>query len=71
MLALGAREEKDPKTLGELFYLCCDEIEDIRFAEAVLLIMELFASTLNKQFLLSEEQIQQFLIRFLNSYLLF
>jgi len=64
MLALGAREEKDPKTLGELFYLCCDEIEDIRFAEAVLLIMELFASTLNKQFLLSEEQIQQFLDTF-------
>ncbi len=64
MLALGAREENDPKTLGELFYLCCDEIEDIRYAEAVLLIMELFASTMNKQFLLSEEQIQQFLDAF-------
>lgn len=64
MLALSAREEKDPKTLGELFYLCCDEIEDIRFAEAILLIMELFASTLSKEFLLSEEQVQQFLDAF-------
>jgi len=64
MLALGAREEKDPKTLGELFYLCCDEIEDIRFAEAILLIMDLFVSTLGKELLLSEEQVQQFLDAF-------
>ena len=64
MLALSAREEKDPKTLGELFYLCCDEIEDIRFAEAILLIIDLFASTLSKEFLLTEEQVQQFLDTF-------
>ncbi|NLB55377.1 MAG: transposase [Lentisphaerae bacterium] len=64
MLAISAREEKDLKTLGELFYLCCDEIEDIRFAEAILIIMELFATTLSKEFLLSEEQVQQFLDAF-------
>ena len=28
MFALSAREEEDQKTIGQLFYLCCDEMED-------------------------------------------
>lgn len=33
MLALRTREEKEPQTIGQLCYLCCDELEDIRFTE--------------------------------------
>lgn len=41
MLSISSREEKDPKTIGHLFYLCCDEMEDIRFIESFLLLIEL------------------------------
>ncbi|WP_010530580.1 IS4 family transposase [Lentibacillus jeotgali] len=64
MLAVSSREEEDPKTIGQLFFVCCDEIEDIRFAEALLTILELLGSMLADEFLLTDQQIQQFLDRF-------
>jgi len=66
MLTLSAREEEDPKTIGQLFFVCCDEIEDIRFAEALLTILELLGSLLAEDYLLTDEQIGQFLERFFN-----
>lgn len=67
MLAISSREEEDPKTIGQLFYVCCDEVEDIRFTEALLMILELLGSMLAEDFLLDDEQIQQFLDRFFNN----
>jgi hypothetical protein len=52
------REEEDPKTIGQLFYVCCDEIEDIRFAQAMIIILELLGSTMAEVFLLTDEQIK-------------
>jgi hypothetical protein len=64
MLSISSREEEDPKTIGKLFYLCCDEIEDIRFIESLLLLIELLCETLSKELLITEEQIQKFLDTF-------
>lgn len=58
MLAMSSREEKDPKTIGQLFYLCCDEMEDIRFAQAFMLIVDLLKSTFLEESVLSEEKVQ-------------
>nr|WP_234028504.1 transposase [Lentibacillus sp. Marseille-P4043] len=58
MLALSSREEKDPKTIGQLFYLCCDEMEDIRFAQALMMVIDVLKSTLSKEPVLSEEKVQ-------------
>jgi hypothetical protein len=66
MLALSSREEQDPKTLGELFYVHCDEIEDIRFAEALLIILETLGFVLAEDFLLTDEQIHPILGHFFN-----
>lgn len=41
LLALESRETEDPRTLGHLFYVCCDELEDLKFASAILLLMDL------------------------------
>ncbi len=35
LLAVESRESEDPRTLGHLFYVCCDEMEDLKFASAV------------------------------------
>jgi histidine ammonia-lyase len=48
----------DPKTIGQLFYLCCDVMEDIRFAQAFMLILDLLKSTLLEEPVLSEEKVQ-------------
>lgn len=58
MLAVSSREEKDPKTIGQLFYLCCDEMEDIRFAHAFMLLIDVLKSTLLKEPVLSEGKVQ-------------
>jgi DDE superfamily endonuclease len=35
MLAVLSREDKDVRTLGTLFYDCCDEVADIRFIDVL------------------------------------
>ena len=35
MLAVAARRNQDPRTIGELFYACYDEIQDITLMEAL------------------------------------
>ena len=64
MLSISVREEEDPRTIGQLFYLCCDEMEDIRFAQALMTILELVGSTIAEEYLLTDEQINEFFDRF-------
>ncbi|MEI3604045.1 transposase [Oceanobacillus sp. SE10311] len=64
MLSLSVREEEDPRTIGQLFYMCCDEMEDIRFAQALMTILELVGSTMAEEYLLTDEQINEFFDRF-------
>lgn len=66
MLALSSREEQDPRTMGQLFYVCCDEMEDMRFTQALFTILELLGSMLAEDYLLTDEQINQFLDHFFN-----
>ncbi|MDY0406712.1 transposase [Virgibacillus sp. 179-BFC.A HS] len=64
MLSLSAREETDLRTIGQLFYVCCDEMEDIRFAQALMTILDILGATIAEEFLLTDEQINDFLDRF-------
>lgn len=68
MLALRTREEQDPRTIGQLFFLCCDELEDIRFAdirfaEAILLVFDCVKASLTEEPVLSEEMVESLLDR--------
>ena len=42
-LAYHARMSSDPKSFGDLFHACCDEIRDISFLEALMRILTLTA----------------------------
>ncbi|MCQ2010320.1 transposase [Sporolactobacillus sp. STSJ-5] len=66
MLSLSVREEEDPRTIGQLFFLCCDEMEDLRFAQVLMTILELLGSTMAEEYLLTDEQINNFFERFFN-----
>ncbi|MCK9558801.1 MAG: transposase [Candidatus Cloacimonetes bacterium] len=39
MLSIEARNKSDDRTIGELFYSYCQELEDIRFSQALLLLL--------------------------------
>lgn len=57
-LAMETRESKDQRTLGHLFYVCCDELEDIKLATALLLLVDLLKQAVQEVLLLTEQQFQ-------------
>jgi hypothetical protein len=67
MLAVIARRNTDPRTFGELFYACCDEIQDITLMEALTLLLELLKTTIKQIFVLSEERVKELVAYFVNS----
>jgi len=66
LLSLRAREAKDSKTVGGMFFEYCDELEDIKFAEALLLLIDLFKQTLEDCLIITEEKINKLLNYFFN-----
>lgn len=66
MLAIEAREHEDLRTLGELFYHCCDELQDRTFASALILIMDLFRQAVGELLVMSETQVQEVFQQFLS-----
>ena len=67
MLAVSKRESDDPRSLGELFMCCTDELTDISLVQAFNLLMELFISTANEVLTISEQEINDFVEKFLAS----
>jgi len=66
MLAVENRNGRDNRTLGELFYLYFDELQDIQFNEALALILELLAVMLQEFFMLDKKQVNEFLDMFIS-----
>src|SRR5699024_1042046 len=48
------------------FYMCCDEIKDIRYTKAIMLILELVLFIMSEECFLIEEQINNFFDSFLS-----
>jgi hypothetical protein len=66
ILSLEKRKQEDPRSLGELFFLGFDEVSDIRFEQAIMLLMSLLADTLQDTNLgLTEEQMEQIMDSFI------
>lgn len=67
LLAMEAREAEDPRTLGNLFFICCDELEDIRLATALMRLMDCFKAAIRAVIVLSEEKFQELFNKFISS----
>ena len=57
MLALENRMQRDERTFGVLFYALCDELSDIEFAEAFLLLMKAFHNAVTEKLFLTEDEL--------------
>lgn len=55
MLSLEERNNVDDRTIGDLFYVCCDEQQDIKFFQSLRLIIDLLKSEISKHITLSKE----------------
>jgi hypothetical protein len=58
LLAIEERNGKDDRTLGELFFYCCDEMPDMRFSQVLGMILEMLRDALNDMIFLSDAQIE-------------
>ena len=59
-LAYQNRICKDHKTIGELFYACCDEIKDISFIQALTRLLTLAVVQIQKMGTFCEKSVQSF-----------
>jgi len=66
MLAVENRNNEDLRTIGGLFYLCCDGLQDIQFLEALQLLIDALKSALCEKLMLSREVISEFLDYFMS-----
>jgi len=65
LLSLENRENKDDRTLGELFYIYCKELEDISFGYAFSLIISVIEQCLNEYLCLTKSLVNAFVENFL------
>lgn len=59
MLSLESRNSEDPRTIGNLFYVCCDELADISLVETLQRIFSLMEQFLAEQLRLAEGEIRK------------
>jgi len=65
MLALESRDSSDQRTIGDLFFYMCDEVEDIKFSTAIILIIELLQKILEENPILSEKTAHEIMDTFI------
>ena len=64
LLALTGRQNKDLRTLGEIFFFLSDEFADITFAYSLGIILEVIINSLHKHFHVTDKQLEGFIIDF-------
>lgn len=67
MLSIENRNNKDLRTIGGLFYQCCDELQDIQFCEALQLIIDTLKNVLREKLILSKEIIDSIIDCFIEA----
>ena len=66
MLELARRMNKDPRTLGTLFYATCEELKQTGFVEAMIILMTLLEKTVDTIMENSKKLIRSLINRFLD-----
>jgi hypothetical protein len=67
MLALDKRLEEDSRSFGELFFDTCDELPDITFGKALLLLLDTLLNVVAERYFLSDDEIESLLETFMDA----
>ncbi|MEA3296221.1 MAG: transposase, partial [Patescibacteria group bacterium] len=66
ILSVENRENRDVRSIGELFYSTCDELQDISFFDSLTLILDALLETLQDMVFLTTKQINELLDIFIS-----
>jgi len=66
MLMLEVREQSDSRTIGNLFFLYCEEVKDISFSEAILIFLDILKKALKKELMLTDKAFSKIYNSFIN-----
>ena len=67
MLAVESRYNQDNRTIGELFYYCSDEMDDIKLSESLMILIDTLRHALNQLPVISQNTANLIMDTFLNS----
>lgn len=66
LLSIEQRKSEDPRSLCELFYVLCDELDDITYNESMRIIVEAMLESIKSVFSITDEQLEIFTNDFVN-----
>lgn len=56
MLSIESRNNQDQRTIGQLFYFCCDELADLAFIESLYIFLAVLKNAARESFSLCENK---------------
>ena len=66
IMAAEKRQNEDPRSFGQLFHLCYDELADTQFSDVLALIITLLRENLTEFLFLSDKQINEIIDMFVS-----
>lgn len=69
MLAIESRNTQDDRTIGELFYYCSDEMEDIKVSQSLMMLIDTLRHVLNNLPTIGQELANTIMDAFMNAFM--
>jgi len=66
ILSVENRENKDVRSIGELFFETCDELQDVTFSDSLAIILNALLETLQDMLFITKEEISNFIEIFIS-----
>ena len=57
LLSLEQRRKVDKRSIGELFYISCDELQDLQYIDALIMALKKSVSKIKKKWLFLEKEL--------------
>ena len=67
LLSLEQRRKVDKRSIGELFYISCDELQDLQYMDALIMVLKKLVSMITEKWLFLENEINAMLDSFLEN----
>ena len=67
LLSLEQRRKVDKRSIGELFYISCDELQDLQYMDALIMVLKKLVSMITEKWLFIEKKLIAMLDSFLEN----
>ncbi len=61
LLSLEQRRKVDKRSIGELFYVSCDEVQDLQYMDALIMVLKKLVSMITEKWLFLEKELNAML----------